>query len=378
MEKRNQLIVVKAGTTSLTGPDGAMDTEKVAALVAQVCGLKRAGHNVVVVTSGAIAAGFRRLGYAERPKTVPAKQASAAVGQGLLIEEYIRGFYERGYIAAQLLITRADFTDRRRYRNAYNTLSVLLKKGAVPVINENDTVSIEELRFGDNDMLSAQVASLLHADLLVILTDVDGLYTADPQTDKNAKLIERVAHIDEKLEAAATSGGSRVGTGGMASKVAAAKVATASGVPVLVCASAQPNVLQKAAAGTARGSWFDAVPKALGTRLQWLAFHSDIKGQLVVDDGAVEALGRRHTSLLPSGVVEVRGDFEKGDVVEVTDRQGSYVGRGMAGYAAAELRAVMGMSSAQIEKNAGHKAAEAIHRDNWLGADKMNKEAGHE
>lgn len=373
MKKRNQLIVIKVGTTSLTDDMGGMDPAKVSALVGQVGALRRAGHHAVIVTSGAIAAGFRKLGYAERPRTVPAKQASAAVGQGLLIEEYSRALEGQGYVAAQLLLTRADFTDKRRYQNAYNTLSVLLKKGAVPIINENDTVSIEELRFGDNDRLSAQVAALVHADLLVILTDVAGLYDADPQADAGAQLIERIEHIDAGIEAMASGSGSDVGTGGMASKVAAAKLATSAGVPVLVCSADQPDALKKAADGSARGSWFAAVPKALGTRLQWLAFHSDIKGRLIIDDGAVEALGRRHTSLLPSGVVDIEGDFDKGDVVEVTDRQGDYVGRGIAGYGAKQLNEIKGLSSATIEKVTGGKAAEAIHRDNWLGVEKIGK-----
>lgn len=373
MEKKNQLVVVKVGTTSLTGTDGSMDAAKVAELVSQICDLRRAGHQAVIVTSGAIAAGFRRLGYTERPKTVPAKQASAAVGQGLLVEEYTRGFYEQGYVAAQLLITRADFTDKRRYKNAYNTLSVLLKRGAIPIINENDTVSIEELCFGDNDRLSAQVASLVHADLLVILTDVDGLYTANPQSDPSAKLVEHIDRIDDTIETMASGSCSGIGTGGMASKIAAAKLATAAGVSVLVCSSAQKDVLKKAVEGSAKGSWFEAVPKALGTRLQWVAFHSDAKGQLIVDDGAVEALGRRHTSLLPSGIIEVVGDFEKGDVVEVTDRQGDYVGRGIVGYDAVLLDKIKGLKSSAIEKIIGEKAAEAIHRDNWLGAEKIDK-----
>jgi glutamate 5-kinase len=368
----NRLVVVKIGTTSLTGSNGGIDAQKLKAATDMLAALRRKKHQVLLVTSGAIAAGFGRLGYSERPKTVPARQASAAVGQGVLIEEYAKRLGAQDIVAAQLLVTRADFSDRRRYQNVFNTLSVLLKRGALPIINENDTVSIEELRFGDNDRLSAQVAALVHADLLVILTDVNGLYTADPGKDPSARLIAQVDAIDAQVERMAGDSDSDLGTGGMASKIEAAKVATAAGVPVVVTGPEVQKVLD-AVEGQPVGTRFCAVKQAMNTRLQWMAFHAPLKGQIIVDDGAVEALSKRHTSLLPSGVTGVTGVFERGDVIEVVDEQGGYVGCGTARYTSEQLTRVKGMTSRQIQKLLGPEYSEAIHRDDWLSAGRIKK-----
>ena len=230
-------VVVKIGTSSLTEKSGRLDVSRLRALTGQLAGLRDAGNQVILVTSAAIAAGYSLLGYQERPVSVPAKQASAAVGQGLLMEEYTRCLHERGYVAAQILLTRADFSDRRRYHNAFSALEVLLSRGAIPIINENDTVSIAELKLGDNDMLSAQVAAMVHADLLVLLTDTDGLYTADPRNDPDAKHIPYVERVTPEIEALATGAGTANGTGGMATKVEGAKLATGAGVPVVICSS---------------------------------------------------------------------------------------------------------------------------------------------
>ena len=370
--ENNQLIVIKIGTSSLTNPRGDISPEKVKQIVAQVDEIRKAGHQVVIVTSGAIAAGFRRLGYQERPKTVADKQAAAAVGQGLLIEEYTRYFYKIGYVAAQLLVNRSDFSDKRRYQNAFNTLMKLLKKGAVPIINENDTVSIEELKFGDNDTLSAHVASLIHADMLILLTDVDGLYTSNPQNDATARRIDVVEQIDGDIEKMALDTGGKTGTGGMRSKISAARLAVMSGVPVFICSSRDEDVLVKAVRGAATGTLFKAQAHNMNTRQQWLAFHSDVRGSAVIDHGAVTALRKRHTSLLPAGITEVLGDFAKGDVIEILDKDHNFIGRGISQYDSRELKMIKGLSTNEIREIVPGGEPEAIHRDNWLGTEKID------
>ncbi len=373
MERKNKLIVLKVGTSSLTGKGGQLSAERLRAVADGVAAIRAAGHTVILVTSGAVAAGFSRLGFAERPISLPAKQASAAVGQGLLIQAYTAALAQHNIPVAQLLLTRADFTDRRRYGNVFNTFNVLFKRGALPVINENDSVSIEELRFGDNDRLSAQVAALVHADSLIILTDVGGLYDSNPAENPAARRIPVVDEIDDRILAMAGGSGSAVGTGGMRSKIEAARIATFAGVPVTICGPTVDEAVAAATKGGA-GTLFTATEHALNTRRQWVAFHSDAAGQLVIDDGAVEALTKRHTSLLPSGIGEVRGDFAAGDVVDVTDRQGGFVGRGIVRYSAVELRRVKGLKTPKIREILGDDRAEAIHRDDWLGVGKKQRE----
>ena len=309
-------IVVKIGTSSLTEKSGRLDIARLRALTAQVARLRDAGHQVIMVTSAAIAAGYSLLGYRERPVSVPAKQASAAVGQGLLMEEYARCLSEHGYVAAQILLTRADFSDRRRYHNAFSALEVLLSRGAVPIINENDTVSIAELKLGDNDMLSAQVAAMMHADLLCLLTDMDGLYTADPRTNPDAERIPYVERVTPELERLAAGAGTANGTGGMATKLEGAKLASGAGVSVVICSSREPDVLAKAVEGTARGTYFKA-GSGMKTRLQWMAFYAPTRGNVYIDSGAADALCSRGRSLLPAGVRAVEGDFAAGDGVKV-------------------------------------------------------------
>ena len=333
-------IVVKIGTSSLTEKSGRLSPERLRALTAQVADLRDEGHQVVMVTSAAIAAGYTLLGYHKRPVAVAAKQACAAVGQGLLMEEYTRALQERGYVAAQLLLTRDDFRDRRRYHNAFSALEVLLARGAVPIINENDTVSIAELKLGDNDMLSAQVAAMLHADLLVLLTDTDGLYTADPRTEPAAEHIDAVERVTPELEALAGGAGSANGTGGMATKVEGAKLA--SGAGVAICRSSEPGILARAVAGTARGTYFKA-GSGMKTRLQWMAFYAQAKGNVYIDPGAAEALCKRGKSLLPAGVRAAEGDFAAGEVVRVwLSGGGALLGRGIVNYSSQELKNIAG------------------------------------
>ncbi|WP_040213083.1 glutamate 5-kinase [Clostridium polynesiense] len=380
-----KLIVVKIGTSSLTNTLGELQREKIQSLIEKIHKVKKEGHSVVIVTSGSIAAGFRRLGYNQRPKTIPAKQAAASVGQGLLMEEYTKQLWKYNYIAAQILLTRGDFSDKRRYKNAANSLEILLKKGAIPIINENDTTSIEELKFGDNDTLSANVAGMIHADLLVILTDIDGVYTSDPRKNPSAERIEKIEVITPELEALAGSEGTSVGTGGMRSKISAAKIAVMAGVPVVISSAEKEDILYKCLQGEAEGTYFTACKRNLNTNLQWMAFYSKCKGKLYVDEGAAEALENKGKSLLPSGIVKIQGDFNAGDVVEVfirkngslteasTNKKKAYLGKGIVNYSSEELQRLKGCSSEDIYQIAGITKTEAIHRDNWLGNIKVEK-----
>lgn len=357
MEKKT--IVVKVGTSSLTGGDGALEPERIHSLTAQIAGLVGDGNRVVLVSSGAVAAGFGRLGFHKRPVRIADKQAAAAVGQGLLMEEYAGEFQKYQIPCAQILLNRSDFEDRRRYKNIFSSLSVLLNRGAVPVINENDTIAIEELKLGDNDTLSAQVAAMLHADLLILMTDVDGLYTANPARDQNARHIDVVEKVTDELLRAAGGAGSENGTGGMRTKLTAARLASKAGVPVFICSSAEEDCIRKAAEGKARGTYFKATAHNMKTRLQWMAFYAPSRGNLYVDEGAGDALQKYEKSLLPPGITAMEGDFQKGDVVCVY-RRGSheYLGKGIVNYSRKELEAACREKTGQTE---------AIHRDNWIG-----------
>jgi glutamate 5-kinase len=357
-----KLIIIKTGTSSLTLKSGDMAPEKINALVCQIAALKREGHDVVLVSSGAIAAGFRRLGYAERPRAIAARQAAAAVGQGLLMEEYSKKLFEYGYICAQVLLNRSDFCDHKRYRNVYQALSLLLKKGAVPVINENDTVAVDELCFGDNDALAAQVAGMLHGDLLIIVTDTEGLFTADPKKNPAALPIKEADAADPRIAAIAGDTAGKTGTGGMRSKIAAARIAALAGVPMLICGAAESDTIVNAVHGKAAGTYFASRGSALSNNLQWLAFCSLAKGTLYVDAGAVSALETEGRSLLPSGIKRFYGNFDAGDVVEVKSLEKRYIGKGISAYDAEELRTIIANSAKGERKKA------VIHRNNWIGA----------
>lgn len=336
-----KLYIIKIGTSSLTSRNGDIDRDKIRDIVRQVSDIRDDGHDCVIVTSGSIAAGFRALGYTSRPSSVAAKQASAAVGQGLLMEEYARFFSERGYICAQILLTRGDFTDKRRYKNAFSALEILLSRGAVPIINENDTIAVEELHVGDNDTLSAQVAAMLHADLLLLLTDTDGLYTANPAEDPKARHIPVIERITPEIEGYAGGAGSKNGTGGMITKIKGAALATRAGVPVFICSSKDENVIVRAVSGDVKGTMFKA-DGSLKTRLQWMAFYAPSRGNIFVDLGAAEALTRHGKSLLAAGVTALEGDFSRGDVVKVlTSGDHAQIGRGIVEYSKSELTEIL-------------------------------------
>lgn len=348
------------------GPDMAL----MGRLADVLSALVAARNRCVLVTSGAVGTGRWRLGLAGRPRSIPEKQAAAAVGQGILMHLYEQVLATRGLTSAQLLLTRADLGDRQRYVNASNTLGVLLTASAavVPIINENDSVAVEELKFGDNDTLSALVASLVDADGLFILSDVDGLYDADPRTHPGAKRISKVAAITPAIEALAGGAGSSLGTGGMATKVAAARIATSCGIPMVLLGGQQPEGILASLGGESVGTTFMANrAKRLEGRKRWLAFSGQVAGRLTLDAGAVRAVRELGKSLLPAGIRVVDGEFEPGDLVALVDGQGAEVARGLVNYSATELALIRGRQSGEIEQVLGYKHYdEAIHRNNLV------------
>jgi len=359
-------VVVKIGSSSLTASEGGLRREQIEYFAAELAGIAAAGEQVVLVTSGAVAAGFARLGFEKRPKLTHEKQASAAVGQALLMQAYNEAFARCGRVVAQVLLTRFDFSNRRRILNASATLEELLNRGVIPIINENDTVSVDELKFGDNDTLSALVANLVQARCLLICTDMNGLYTEDPRKNPDARRIERVSALSDELFAMAGGSGSAVGTGGMRSKLEAARIAIRGGVQVFIGRAARPGDLRAAAFGDGDGTYFDAELQKLSVKKQWVGFHSVPQGSVVVDEGARRALAEGGKSLLPAGVKRVEGDFHPGDVIEVALEDGRRIGRGVVNYAAWQLQAAAGLSTEEVQRRLEVPRIEVIHRDEWV------------
>jgi glutamate 5-kinase len=325
------------------------------------------GVEVILVSSGAIAAGRARLRMTERPRTIPQKQAAAAVGQSALIQAWERAFSAHRRRVAQLLLTADDLANRRRFLNARHTLMTLLRLGIVPVINENDTVAVEEIKFGDNDHLSSLVTNLIQADLLVILTDTEGLHDADPRVSRRARLIPLVRELTPMIERLARSEAGDVGTGGMASKVAAARKAGHFGVPCVVASGRRQRIVSRILDGEALGTLFLPRAARLSSRKHWIAFTREPQGSIRVDEGAVTALRERGKSLLPSGVVEVSGRFRTGDLVRIADPRGHEFARGLAQYGAEEIGRIQGLRTSEIEKVLGYKSTdEVIHRDDLV------------
>ncbi|MBP1913490.1 glutamate 5-kinase [Lederbergia galactosidilytica] len=360
---KRQRIVVKIGSSSLTNDKGEIDHLKFSDHIHAIAKLREAKHEVILVSSGAVAAGFACLGYPSRPVTLKGKQAAAAVGQSRLIQLYIEKFKEFDIIPAQVLLTRSDFTDRERYRNAFATLTELLERGIIPIINENDTVSVEELTFGDNDMLSALVSGFLHVDQLIILTDINGIYTANPRTYPDAKRLDYLEQIPDELMESADDIGSKVGTGGMRSKLLAAKTAHSLGVPVFIGQGKGPDKLITILQGEGDGTYIsNSSITPINTNRQWIALHSALSGRIYVDQGAEEAILHNGKSLLPAGVFKVQGTFQKGDVVEVFGNHG-LLGKGEVSYSSDDLKRT-------IEKRQSDKemkpTIEVIHRDRWV------------
>ncbi len=360
-------VVVKVGSSLVTDDGRGLDAEALARIASQIAGLVRAGQQVVLVSSGAIAAGMQRLGWSRRPRQIHELQAAAAVGQMGLAQAYETEFRAQGLRSAQVLLTHADLADRERYLNARSTLFTLLGLGVVPVINENDTVVTDEIKFGDNDTLGALVANLVEADVLVILTDQRGLFSADPRIDPAATLIAQAQAGDPALERIAGGAGSAIARGGMITKVLAAKRAARSGAHTVIASGREPDVLLRLARGEPVGTHLRASTSTLNARKQWLADHLQLKGRLVIDEGAVAALLQGGRSLLPIGVTEVHGDFQRGDVVACVDAAGREVARGLVNYASDEARRIARRATAEIESILGFiEEPELIHRDNLV------------
>ena len=366
--KRVRRIVVKVGTALLTGNSTTVDKRFVIKLCTAVSALWARGHEVAIVTSGAIGAGCGVLGYDKRPETLPERQACAAAGQVELMKLYSQAFKRTKpkLSVGQLLLTRDGLVVRQRYLNARNTLLTLLKKGAVPVINENDTVSVEEIRFGDNDTLSALVAGAAEADLLVILTDVAGLMDADPRSNPDAKVISLVEELTPELEAVARPTGSFLGTGGMVSKLQAAKIAMASGFMLVLAPGHDPSILLDIVDGREIGTFFKPRVDALSARKHWMAFTRQPKGSICVDAGARDALVKRHKSLLPSGVLSVQGKYDSGELVSLLCGEQEFA-RGLTNFSAVEIERIRGKKTTQIQKEIGELLfEEVVHRDNLV------------
>ena len=362
-------VVAKVGSSTLMGGDGRLDEAFIESLARQIATLRDEGRDVVLVTSGAIAAGLRPLGFASRPEDMPTLQACASVGQAVLIDTYSRVFGRLGLMCGQVLLTRNDTGLRSAYLHARETIDRLLALGVVPVVNENDTVAVDEIRFGDNDSLASIVGALTGADLVVLLSDIDGLYTADPNLDPEARLIDQVDDVDETIESIAGGPASGVGTGGMRTKVRAGRAMQMAGVPLVVCRGREPGVLVAAAHGVRVGTRF--MPAANGAREParklWIGFASRDCGCVVIDDGARDALHERGGSLLPVGVVRVEGPFSRGDVIAVRDSQGSLVARGKAGYSSDEAELTRGMRLDMVGRVIPSLAGvPLVHRDEMI------------
>jgi glutamate 5-kinase len=354
-------IVIKIGSSSLTTAAGGLDPDRVAALVEALITVRRSGREIVLVSSGAIAAGLAPLALKTRPRDLATQQAAASVGQGLLVQEYARLFGTAGLTVGQVLLTVDDVTRRSHYRNASQTFDRLLELGVVPIVNENDTVATQEIRFGDNDRLAALVAHLVHADALLLLSDVDSLYTSNPSKPGARRVHEIRGAEDLAGVDLDDAGGSGLGTGGMVTKVNAAQIATSAGIPVVLADAA---VAAEALAGQPVGTYFHATGKRRPTRLLWLAHATDAQGEIILDAGAVDAVLHRKASLLPAGVTEVRGTFTAGDPVNLRGPDGALVARGLVNYDAAELPELLGRSTADLlaELGEGYDRT-VVHRD---------------
>jgi glutamate 5-kinase len=358
-------IVIKIGSNIIAGACEGLDMSLIDRIAGDISSLASEGNEVLVVSSGAVAAGMKKLGLKTRPSEIRLKQAAAAAGQSNLMWAYERAFSNFGNKVAQVLLTREDFADRKRYLNAKNTMMTLLSYGIIPVINENDTVATDEIKFGDNDALASLVAISIEADNLLILSDVDGLYKDDPKKNPRAELITFVENITAEVEEAAGASGSMVGTGGMFSKVKAAQKAAAHGIAVAIINGKKAGLLIPAIKGLQCGTFFKPRMNRPSQRKGWIAYSSRAKGALTLDEGALTAIIKGGKSLLPSGIVSVEGDFEIGDAVYCVTPEGKRVAKGLVNYAAHDLRRIKGKKTGEIEQTLGYKYSdEAIHRDN--------------
>lgn len=360
-------IVIKVGTSTLSHSTGKLNFQRIEKLVRELADLANQGKEIILVTSGAVSAGMDRLGLKEKPKTIPEKQAAAAVGQGILLHTYEKIFGEYGQIVAQVLLTREDSVNRKRYANSRNTLLTLLSMGVIPIINENDAVAVDELKIGDNDTLSAMVASIVDADVLIILSDVEGVFTANPQSDPTAALIPEISDITPELEDLAGGPGSMRGTGGMYTKIQAAKIAVNSGVVMVIASGFRDGVVREVLSGSNVGTLFLSKESRLHIRKRWLAFGARIRGSVFVDKGCEQAIVTTGSSLLPAGITEVDGEFEQGSTIRVLSSEGREIARGVVNYGSDDVRKIAGVQTQDIIEKLGSKLYdEVIHRDNMV------------
>ncbi|MGQ9472827.1 MAG: glutamate 5-kinase [Candidatus Caldatribacteriaceae bacterium] len=363
---KSNRLVVKVGS-SLLVRDFRLDIQRLQDLARNIVSLRGEGKKIVLVSSGAVACGMSAMGIAQRIGDIPFKQAMAAIGQGILMQHYCQVFSEFGVKVAQVLLAPEDVHHRLKYLNARNTLQTLLDLDVLPIINENDTVAVDEIKFGDNDRLSALVGSLWGAELLIILSDVEGLFTSDPRRDSSSTLIEEVRIIDQEIETAAGGQGSVIATGGMRSKIVAAKIAVLSGMSVLIASGQDFSILQRISRGEKVGTFFYPRKRSLKSKKRWIAFGMIPKGVISIDEGAKKALSE-YKSLLPAGVKMVEGEFEIGDCVEVRGKDGELIARGIVNYSSEELQKIIGLRTSEAEKILGERAyeEEVIHIDNLV------------
>lgn len=360
-------VVVKVGTSTLTHSTGKLNVERIKKLVQELAELESQGKEIILVTSGAVGAGMEILGLTERPKTIPEKQAAAAVGQGILMHTYEKFFAEHKQVVAQVLLTREDSVKRTRYTNSRNTLLTLLKMGVIPIINENDAVAIDELKIGDNDTLSAMVASIVDADVLIILSDVEGVYTDNPQSNPSAQLIGEISDITPELEELAGGPGTMRGTGGMYTKIQAGKIAVNSGVAMVIASGFRDGVIGEVLGGGQVGTIFLSKENRLQVRKRWLAFGARTQGTITIDKGCEKAILSGGSSLLAAGISAVAGEFKQGNTISVITLEGREIARGIVNYDGEDTRKIMGVHTNEIIQTLGSKPYdEVIHRDNMV------------
>jgi len=358
--------VVKVGSNVLTADTG-LNLDAIASISSQICRLLDQGIQIILVSSGAMASGMKKMGFPKRPEAIPKRQAISAVGQADLIREWEKAFDRFGYKVAQILLTSEDLTSRKRYLNARNTMNTLLEWRVVPVINENDTIMVEEIKLGDNDNLAAMIALLLDADIFFNLTDIDGLYDKDPRVHPDARLIPRVTTFSKSIEKFAGEIPGALGTGGMLSKIKAARKVTASGIPMVIAKGYRSDILTRLAAGEAHGTYFEPKQQKLNRKKCWIGFTVNTQGTLRIDAGAARALLNNGKSLLPSGIVDVEGQFPVGAAVAVMAEGDRLIGNGLVNYNAEDIRTIMGLKTSQIKGRLGQKTYdEVIHRDNLV------------
>ncbi len=358
-------VVIKVGTSTVTHSTGKLNLLRMETLAREIADLQSSGREVCLISSGAVGAGVGKINFPDRPKTLPEKQALAAIGQGRLVHMYEKFFSEYGKTVAQVLLTRDVFSNRLRYLHARHTLSTLFDFGVIPIINENDTVAVDEIKFGDNDTLSAMLACLIDADLLIILSDIDGLFSDDPRINPEARLLPLVEEVSKDLLARSRTKGSKLSSGGMFTKLAAARIVMTSGIPMIIANNKEPNILRRLLDGEELGTLFIPSGSPVQARKQWIAFGSSPHGRIVIDDGAAEAIRKRGKSLLPSGIVKVEGKFSRGEVVSIVDQDEVEIARGMVNFSSDEIGIIAGHHTDEIEKLLGSTDYdEVVHRNN--------------